>query len=546
MIEWVTCVFYKRNKARNIDQEKGIMMTEESTTPKPTKKSGFPLKLIAIIIGVLVVAGGVSAYFFLNLSEKEQYFKAEVDTYNFIKDQVTERFANELEWSEQTKKNPVATTMKASVEYNDPYAFGGYSEIEEIVNQSSVTLNSEMDMEGEELLLNLEADVAGISLDNFNFYISGDTLYIDLPFLPDTLEIEGADLGPLLHDLDPYTFDEDEQYNFKRVFDSDFGLISEEDREYIQEKYSKLIYDLLPDEVFSSEKEEVSVDGEKIKAKKITMDLSEKQVKAVMKKLLREIQEDDRLQNIIEEYFISAAVPASEISLFIEEFDEVLAEINEDIDDISLPNGIKSTIWTDKGLIVQRELAYTFVDFFGDEVTLDFSGSQSLNEQELTLTYDITVEDAYDAESARLDVKLSDDKGNIQDEVSLTFDELSLYYTSDETKDGSEHTFNRSIGFEDDFESFILNWNGDSTFEKDRYATLHEISFEIDDLDADMFSLHLDVDSELTKEVASFDADETKNIGQMNEMELYEYFFYEVEEHFTDWIIENFGDFLYY
>src|SRR5690625_508350 len=147
MIEWVTCVFYKRNKARNIDQEKGIMMTEESTTPKPTKKSGFPLKLIAIIIGVLVVAGGVSAYFFLNLSEKEQYFKAEVDTYNFIKDQVTERFANELEWSEQTKKNPVATTMKASVEYNDPYAFGGYSEIEEIVNQSSVTLNSEMDME---------------------------------------------------------------------------------------------------------------------------------------------------------------------------------------------------------------------------------------------------------------------------------------------------------------------------------------------------------------------------------------------------------------
>ncbi|HLS66279.1 MAG TPA: DUF6583 family protein [Pseudogracilibacillus sp.] len=522
-------------------------MTEENNSSKPTKKSGFSVKLVAIIIGILVVAGGASAYFFLGGSPKEQYFKAEIDTYDFMKEKVTDRFANELEWSETTKDNRVATTMQASAEYNDPYAFGGFSEIEELVNQSTVTLYSELDMEGEKLAVDLEADIAGISLENFTFFISGDTLYIDLPFLPDTLEIEGADLGPLLHELDPYTFDEEEEYSFKQIFESDFGFISEDDRKYIQERYGKLFYDLLPDDAFSSDKEEVSVNGQNIKANKITLQLSEKQFKGIVKNLLRDIQEDERLHEIMEDYFIQSAVPASEISFFFDEFDDVLADMNEEIDDISLPEGLSSTVWIDKGLIVQRELNYTIEDYFGDEVTVEIVGSQLLEDEEQTLNYDIIVDDIYGTESITLDATLKDDKGNIEDNISLSFgDELTLFYTSDETKDGNKHTFDRSIGLDDDFFNYALLWTGDSTFEKDRYETLHEFSLEMDDFDADMFALHLDVESELIKELTPFETEKTKNIGKMDEMELFDYFFYDVEEHFTDWMIENFGDFLYY
>src|SRR5690625_684454 len=532
---------------RKIDKEKGINMSEENNNPKPTKKSGFSVKVIAIIVGILVVAGGASAYFFLGGSQKDQYFKAEIDTYNFMKDKVTKRFANELEWSEQTKDNPVATTMQASAEYNDPYAFGGYSEIEELVNQSTVTLYSELDMKGEKLSVDLEADIAGISLDHFKFFISGDTLYINLPFLPDTLEIDGADLGPLLYELDPYTFDEDEEFNFERIFDTEFGFIAEEDKKYLQEKYGKLLYKSLPDDAFSSEKEQVTVHGEDLKANKITLQLSEKQFKGIIKVFLREIQEDERLHEIMEEYFIQSAVPASEISFFFDEFDDVLADMNEEIDDISLPEGLSSTVWIDKGLIVQRELNYTIEDYFGDEVTVEIVGSQLLEDEEQTLNYDIIVDDIYGTESITLDATLKDDKGNIEDNISLSFgDELTLFYTSDETKDGNKHTFDRSIGLDDDFFNYALLWTGDSTFEKDRYETLHEFSLEMDDFDADMFALHLDVESELIKELTPFETEKTKNIGKMDEMELFDYFFYDVEEHFTDWMIENFGDFLYY
>src|SRR5699024_6439268 len=160
-------------------KEKGIVMEEETNGVEPKKKRGLSFIIVAVVIGLFIIAGGVAtAFFFTGGSPKDQYLKAEVDTYNFIKDKVSERFENQIKWSELADEHPIKTTIKTSAEFNDPMAFGGYSEIEEIINQSTATITAELDRENKELLFDAEIDIMSMAFDDIKFLISEHTLLV--------------------------------------------------------------------------------------------------------------------------------------------------------------------------------------------------------------------------------------------------------------------------------------------------------------------------------------------------------------------------------
>src|SRR5699024_8963666 len=62
----------------------------------------------------------------------------------------------------------------------------------------------------------IEADVAGLTFDDIRFGITDNTMLLQLPFLKDVLQLNSEDTGKLLHEIDPMTFDEDDNMIFHR------------------------------------------------------------------------------------------------------------------------------------------------------------------------------------------------------------------------------------------------------------------------------------------------------------------------------------------
>src|SRR5699024_813098 len=105
--------------------------------------------------------------------------------------------------------------------------------------------------------------------------------------------------------IDPYSFEEDMEVDFSSAFNREDYPIAKEDREYLQEKYGKLLYDEIPEDAFSSEKEDVDVEGDSVNAEKIELHLTEEEVQTIVANLFDEMEDDERLKEIIETYFES-------------------------------------------------------------------------------------------------------------------------------------------------------------------------------------------------------------------------------------------------
>ena len=510
----------------------------DQQAPVKVKQSKFNVKLLVIIGIILVGAVGAFAYSFWPTSDKDAYFKAEIDTFNFLKDQVTDRFENELAWAELSQEKPTSSTITASAEYNDPYSFGGFNEIEEIINQSSLTLHTETDMKGKQLLVDAEANIAGVTFEDFRIYLTDKHLLIELPFLDDALQVESKDLSTILHEIDPFIFSEDEEYDFSRIFDLDNYPVSEADQQYIREKYGKFIYDHLPNEAFSSETDNVKINGDNIKAEKITAHLTEDHVKTLLTDLFTEIQNDDRFKEIVEEYLKNSFIEQYEIDEILAIFDEGLDEAKEEIADIRLPDGIQSTVWVRNGLIVQREFNFSDVEF-DEELTI--KGTHVLDKDEQILNYEFVVDDGFYTESMSIKADLSNKNGKISDKITFDVTDAQIVYEAKESKDKGEREFERSIAFLTPYDSGSIHWDGKSSYKKDEMSSSNRIYLEAEELGGDIFNLQLDVEGKQIRGVEEPNPDSIKDIGKMTEDELFDYVYFEAQEQFFNWYMENFG-----
>lgn len=514
-------------------------MTEQTTESQPKGIKG-KLSLI-IILAITIIGGAVTLFLLFQTSDKQTYFKAEQASYDFLKEQAEDRFENELAWAEATEKNPTEAIVDISAEYNDPYAFGGVSEMEEIVNNSSLTIKSQADMKGKKIFADIEADAMGMKFDGIRMALSDTTLLLELPFLKDVLQIESEDLSELLYEIDPYSFEEGVEYDFSNAFNSEDYPIPKEDREYLADKYGKFIYDVLPDDAFSSDKEEVKVDGESIKAEKLTFQLTEEEVQTVVTNLIEEIEADDRLKDILEAYMEDNFLPADELEMLMDDFEESLAEMKEDVDKIVLPEGIESTVWTKSGLIVKRHFAITTEDFYGDEVTFEIDGTQLLEDKQQKLNYTFNVKDEYMDESFDLTADLSKDGDKIKDTITLGIEDDKVIYEGEETLKGSDREFTRTLSVESMFLAGSIVWTGDSKYEKDQMSSNHNFHVEAEGFDEDMLSVQIGVEGKKLKEIESINTDNVKDIGKMSEAEIMEYIDGEAAEQFFEWYMETFG-----
>lgn len=513
-------------------------------------------KVIGIIVAALVVVlgvGGVSAYFIIFQSDKAQYFKAEQSTFEYMEDKLSEQFESELDWNEKTQEEPVDMSAELSAEYEDPNnmgdEMGDMFDIEDIVNNSSLMLNSQTDLEGHKSNMGLEMDVASFELKDFNIYLDDSRVVVDLPFLDESLQITDEDLNESMQEIDPDFKDAD--INFESFFESAQGL-PDEDIEDLKEDYIISVYDNLPKDAFDSEKETIEVDGEDVKAKKITMDLSEEQVKEMLISMLEKAEDDEDLQKIIKDRMqaqmmgVSADSADVDLETDVDElFDEGIPEVIDAIeDDFHMEDGITSTIWVDDKKVAKRDLNVSVGN--GDEAAdLIVEGTNALEDEQQKYDYQLSLVDPQDEQytaDVTADWSMKDDE--IEDTVEISAADMTLAYNEESTVKDGDRDFERTLNFSGPQPGMdgSLIWTGNSAFEGDQMSSENEFTVDsalLGNIDASLFA---DVQSKVIKEVEEPDEDNVKDLGDMSADELEEYIEQDLNPKAEEWLMDQIGD----
>src|SRR5699024_10331271 len=243
----------------NLRCRKGLNTLSENQ--ENVVKQGMSKKAVSIfVIALLVLGGGIAAFFvFGKSSVKNKYFTAEIATYQFLEEEVQDRFKLELDWLEFTENNPTESTIDISAEFNDPgfFGYGMMVDVEEIINNSKISMTSQQDMKEKQVAGEISAEIAGMEFSDFRFGLTDELVLLDLPFLKETLQLKSADTGKFLHMTDPYTFDEDDNLDFSQLFETRSTFLTEEDKKHLSQEYGKMLYDEVPEDSFSSANESV-------------------------------------------------------------------------------------------------------------------------------------------------------------------------------------------------------------------------------------------------------------------------------------------------
>ncbi|MEC5421985.1 hypothetical protein QGM71_00565 [Virgibacillus sp. C22-A2] len=516
----------------------------EQTSNNSGKKKGFSKGLIAVIIGaVLVIGGSAAAFVFLNISEKEKYFLAEKNTFDFITDKFEERYQPELDWLEQSEKNPTESAIELSAEYNDPSGItaGGLGmDPSQIINNSTVTLTSATDMENKHMATELKANFGGLEIDGINLYLTADKIMVGLPFINELLQLKDEDFGTLLHELDPQSFTGDESLNLEEIFEGSTGFLSEDDLEYFEEEYVEMIYNELPESAFESSDDTIQVNDESLNTEKITMHLTEQQLKELATKVFDKMQKDEKLKELIRDQFafpqFGGGPMESEIDQVINDFEAAMAEAKEEVDNFHIPNGLTSAIWVYDDLIAQREFHIEMGPSADDLVSFSVDATQLLTNGHQFFNYDIGFSDSYDEGTLTIAGDLSWEDNQAQDSIKLTVEDMELSYGGTESLNNGTRDFERVFTMNDTFAAGSLIWNGNFSYDKDQMSSEHNLSVESPDIDQNMFALYIMVDGKTISQVDMPEEDNVKDLGKMNVNELMEYMELEVTPQFQQWM----------
>src|SRR5699024_7122833 len=344
------------------------------------------------------------------------------------------------------------------------------------------------------------------------------------------------------------TFTGEENPNFEVFFKR--GL-SEEDQKYFNEEYLKMIYDKLPDSAFKITDETVKINDESVDTKKMTMHLSEDEVKDILKAIFEKMQKDDRLKEIMQEQIQMQqfGMPADasldmNFDEMMNDFDDALKEAQDGLKDFKIPDGITSTIWTTDKLIVKRELSVEMGPTKDQLAKFTVNGTQKLEDNNQSFDYKLAFSDDYEESSASVtgDFSTKDDKAT--DSIKLSAENMELAYEGNSTLKDGKREFERQFSIDDQYgDSGKLIWTGNANYEKDKMSAEHSFSVEFPSLNItqEMASLHIKNKGKTIKSVEMPKEDNIKDLGSMNVDELKNYFETDVAPQAQQWFLGIMG-----
>ncbi|WP_332646566.1 DUF6583 family protein [Lysinibacillus sp. 54212] len=488
----------------------------------PKAKKG----IIAVVFAcMLLIGGSVTAFFIFNKNPKEQYFYAEYKTMEQSWNSFKERYENEFAWSEKSKTTPTEHEFEVSLSASDAF-LDVDPMVTDLVESSSATIVAATDPKKGEAKIDLSVKVMDVTIDDIVAYMTTEKLLLSLPFQDELLQLNDKDYGNLMRTFDPSYIGAENLGLDSLKLENTF--LSDEEMEYLQDEYVMGFVKALPDEAFKADGEEqVSVEGEKIKAKKITMTLTEKQVKEVLTTMLEKAKDDKKLKEIILDIVEQAggeALATLDIDIS-EEIDVVFEDMIDAVKkELSMPKGLKSTIWVDGDIIVKRDFKTTI-----EEDELKIEGTQLFKKDKQVWNYKLG--DEYNSVVIKGELASKDNK--IKDKISLMADdEIGFIYEGKEELDKNTRTFSRVFSIEDGYETVGLNWEGTATHEKDKMSAEHTIGISVE---GDEIGINLYQKGKVIKSVDIDEDSKAVNIGEMDQAELEEYLYTELMPNAEQW-----------
>lgn len=490
--------------------------------------------IIAVIIAILTVGGGATAFFLFSKTAKQQYFLAEAKTMEKSITLFQDKYANEFAWYDKSKNEKIETVMDITATPGEDLLGFLDPQIQEVIENSSIKVTTQSDMKKGEVLAKLDAHVMDIEFNDFIVYMTAEKLLLSLPFLKDTIQLNDKDFGKVMRMTDP-TYEGGETLGLDQMVGKN-SLYSDEMMEYLKKEYMQYAYKELPEEAFTKgDKEDVKVGGKTLAGEKITMKLSEQEVKDLFVKILEKAKKDDKLDDLIQTmYEQSTGMAVTSLDMnFSKEMDTTIEEMVQAIKDASIPKGLTSEIWHDKDIIVKRHFEMT-----AGEDTFAIDGKQMVTNDQQIFEYEIG--DETDKLVLTGDLSWKDHKG--ADTITIKADDDSaLQYNGTEQLKGETRTFTRTITFEDDFSNFAMDWSGEATHEKDQMKADHKFAVVMDD--APLFDLNMNQTAKQIKEVSFKAGGNVVNIGELDEESFNEYFNETLVEQSEQWMTEKFSEF---
>ena len=441
---------------------------EEMEEEVVKKKS--PKSLIILVVTALVVLGGsASAFFLLTKSPKVQYLLAESETYKQMDSLVEARYKNEMDWMKVNQEKPVETTYDLSAEWNDPSVDYEMQEIQSIINSIVLSAKQVKDPVKKEMEVGVSGKLGSVSTDFVTMFATTEKLLLSLPFKEELIRIDDSDYGKFMKEVDK-DYEGNETIGLPYLFEDNY-VISEELSTYLEKEYMEYLVKEIPEEAFTSDKEEITIFDEKKKTTKVIMDLSEVQVKSLLKTLFEKAKDDEKLRDALKEQIAFTSygedISNTDVKEIMENFEVALEDIIEGIDTLKIPNGLQSTIWHDSNIIVKREFAVSFGENEDEVATLTVDGTQLLEKTNQKWDYSLGVKGFAEDEGVIKfagDLSWKDQKAD--DSISISAEELKIVYKGKEELKDNKRTFTRSFGLTDgDIDPAVI-WKGTATHEK--------------------------------------------------------------------------------
>ncbi|HHY20364.1 MAG TPA: zinc-ribbon domain-containing protein [Bacilli bacterium] len=384
-------------------QAQQISEVEPMNNVVTKKKKRWPIVVASLIF--VFILGGIGWAFLGSNNAKTDYLKAESNTMKLAYKEWSDVYGDGFALADKLSKESYQQTLNLSASVSGD-SIPDVALVQAILESMNLQLMTKQDVKNEQHEVSFNFMMNNDSLADFSMYQSNDKTAVKLPLLnePTYYFIENEKFGEFVKELDPTYNGPD---NIKDILDFKEQLNTGLEAEYKDwfKGYGTFLFDQLAEKSFSKEK---NVQYQGNNADKITLTLTDGEIKTLLTNLLDKIENDEKLIDLIIKQNQVALLEQTEEEYRQELKDglkEGTAEIKSGLEDVSFGDGLVSTIYVNgDNLIVGRDVSIAI--------------SEQGDDKPVKISY---VADTIEADDLQIERKLTIKSPEGSDEGELAF-----------------------------------------------------------------------------------------------------------------------------
>ncbi|MCG3411689.1 hypothetical protein K0018_01080 [Staphylococcus massiliensis] len=483
--------------------------------------------IIGVVLALLLVVGGGSLFAFFSKvnSPKNSYLLIEQKTMEKFNDYLEKRYDNEFKFMEEMNDNSYQSKTSFSLDLSDD-VIDSLELSKSVVDATKLETVVAHDSKDKKSQIALTPTVADSKVGTFEWDADADNQYFKSPLFDDIFKVPNDKIKDTYEELLGESIDEtqagelnNDSLNLNTILGQ---TVSREDVKKVDKKYQEKLINKLDDDNFSKEKEKVDIFGEEKELDKLTMKLSNKEVKETIVYVLEEAKKDKELKEVL-------ANAQND-----KDFDKSLKDMIKEAKDKKASEypKVNSVIYVEDEQVVKRDLKLT-----QDDTTLRLHGTSKIEDDKLRVDYKFGDETKYNDGTFEIEIK-GESKGKpsetVKDDYTIRVDgsdiESKLEFKNENSHDGDKTSDEGTVKVSVDLDQFVLD------FKSERQTDLKNNSMKTNsnfssDMDGSQVGVNVKDETKL-KEKVKFDTKGAKNLNGISESEK-EDILSEIEENFT-------------